>query len=166
MTRTWIVLVLTLSLVGGCALADRRPPEQRRPDPNMTYGQEGEPGTGRNPGNDTCTEALAGRMQPKVYGMMVGNVALLATAQDDHVALVRANCPQAVEVRAAADRETARHIEGYAVQVTRGYPLGPWLGEISTLAGRTRIVDMAPGAPGATTPASPGAPGATAPTPP
>lgn len=141
MARAWIAFALTLSLLSGCALPDLRPPEHRRPDPNMTYGVEGEPGTGRNPGNDTCTEALAGRMQPATFGIVVGNVALLATAQPDQVALTRANCPQVVEIRTAADEQTAIAIEGYAAQVIRGYALGPWLGEIAALEGRTRPVE-------------------------
>lgn len=133
-----LVLWLAATLAAGCALPEKRPEAHQRPDPNQTYGPLGEPGTGRNPGNDMCSEILAGTGSPSVFGIVAGNVAFISSSGEAEVALVRANCPHVVEIRAAADRETAGLIQTYATEVVRGNSLSGRMREIATLTARTK----------------------------
>lgn len=143
-TTLFLVVWLAIALTGGCALPEKRPEAHQRPDPNQTYGREGEPGTGQNPGNDLCSEILAGNGSPRVFGIVAGNVAFLSSAGGGGVDLVRANCPHVVEIRAAVDDETSHMIETYATEVVRGNSLSGRMAEIATLTARTNRMTTAP----------------------
>lgn len=142
-TRFVLMVALCAVLLAGCAAA-RRPEPNRPPDPPMgngsIQGPAGLPGIGQVPGHDICTQVLSGNAQPKVYGIVIGNVAYLNESADPQVALVQANCPHVVEIRVANDRETALRIQTYATEIYSGRSISPHAQAIAQLPPQTSPV--------------------------